>query len=278
MGGIVWIASYPKSGNTWTRSFLHNLLRPGEESFDVNDMRNLTAYENAAHWYAPLLPGPIETAKREDVARVRAAAQERLAAAADGLVFVKTHSALVQTEGHRAINPKVTAGAIYVLRNPLDVAVSYAHHLGAGVDRAIGVMNTEDMEMGGGKTQVYEPQGSWRRNVESWTRRAHQGLFVMRYEDMLARPEATFGRLCDFLRLRPTRQALLAAIEKSSFGALQAQEEKAGFAEKPKQAERFFREGRAGAWRGALSPAQVDSVVAYNREQMARFGYLPAAG
>lgn len=112
MGGIVWIASYPKSGNTWTRNFLHNLLHPSGETHDINQMTGLTTYEIAGHWYRDLLSKPIKECEPAEIAAVRAQAQQRIADNADGLVFVKTHNALGADHGHSLINTKVTAGAI----------------------------------------------------------------------------------------------------------------------------------------------------------------------
>lgn len=277
MGGIIWIASFPKSGNTWVRNFLHNLLRPRAEGHDINAMIGLTAYEISEKWFEGLLPRPVEECSQEEVARVRPQAQERLAAAADGIVFAKTHNAMMTQAGFRLVNPAVTAGAIYILRNPLDVAVSYAHHLGAGLDDAIRAMNTPGYAVANAARIAYELYGSWSEHVSSWTRRAHPALHVMRYEDMLAEPEPTFARLCAFLGHDPGRVRLLEAIERSSFSRLQAQERSHGFWEKPKDAARFFREGRSGAWRRDLSPAQIEAIASAHGDQMARFGYLPGA-
>ena len=63
MGGLVWLASYPKSGNTWTRNFLHNILRGGgdeDESYDINKMTGLTTWDSGKQWYQPHLDDPIE--------------------------------------------------------------------------------------------------------------------------------------------------------------------------------------------------------------------------
>ena len=134
-------------------------------------------------------------------------------------------------------------------------------------------MNTPGYTIANFEGGVYELYGSWSENVMSWTRKAHPGLHTMRYEDMLARPEETFGKLCAFLRLAPSAGDLQAAIEKSSFERLKGQEEKHGFWEKPKDAARFFREGRSGAWREKLSPDQIGAIAGGHAEQMARFGY-----
>jgi hypothetical protein len=92
---------------------------------------------------------------------------------------------------------------------------------------------------------------------------------------MLAKPELTFRRLCDYLLLKPTRDELSEAMEKSSFERLRSQEENRGFRERPEHADHFFREGQAGNWRKYLTAAQVRSIVDHHREQMARFGYVP---
>jgi len=97
----------------------------------------------------------------------------------------------------------------------------------------------------------------------------------MRYEDMLAEPQKTFGALARHLLFTPSDSELADAIDRSSFERLREQEEKAGFKERPEKAERFFREGRAEQWKDVLTPAQVQRIVDAHGGQMRRFGYLP---
>jgi hypothetical protein len=92
---------------------------------------------------------------------------------------------------------------------------------------------------------------------------------------MLAEPEKAFGALARHLLFAATPAQLADAIDRSSFDKLRAQEEKQGFRERSKLAERFFREGRAGQWKEILTPKQIDRLVKDHGEQMARFGYLP---
>src|SRR5690606_21553151 len=140
------------------------------------------------------------------------------------------------------INFAVTSGAVYIVRNPLDVAISLAHHMGRTIDEAIEVMATRDMETPINDKRVHEIWGSWSQNVESWTRKPHRAIYVMRYEDMLSDPVKIFGGLARHLLLNPTPEELRLAIERASFESVQAQEDAEGFHEKPKQAKRFFRE------------------------------------
>ncbi len=132
--GIVWIASYPKSGNTWTRAFLHNLTRlmngeAGEQ--DINDMARFSTWDLERTRYARILGfEPDNAIHRKEIAATRGAVHQEIADSAQGLVFIKTHNCLVMDRGYSTINFAVTAGVIYVVRNPLDVVISSSSHLG----------------------------------------------------------------------------------------------------------------------------------------------------
>jgi hypothetical protein len=278
--GIVWIASYPKSGNTWTRAFLHNIARimkgePGEQ--DINEMARFSTWDLDKKRYAHFLGfEPDNAVHRSEIAATRQAVHQQITDGAQGLIFIKTHNCLVMDRGHSTINFTVTAGAVYVVRNPLDVAISLAHHSGSSLDQIIGQMSQTDLESDGRDDAVYEVVGSWSQHVQSWTRNSHRALHVIRYEDMLADPKKAFTALARHLLLNPTRRQLARAIEWSSFARLQAQEKEKGFRERPPSADQnFFREGRAGQWKDALTAAQVDRIVRDHGEQMQRFGYLP---
>jgi hypothetical protein len=120
---------------------------------------------------------------------------------------------------------------------------------------------------------VHEVYGSWSEHVWSWTRNPHPAIHVMRYEDMLDDPEKAFGGLAAHLRLAATPAQIALAVERASFKQLRAQEEKAGFRERPREDTRFFREGRTDQWKEALTAAQIERIVRDHGEQMARFGY-----
>ena len=120
--------------------------------------------------------------------------------------MVKTHHALVMDRGVRTINVDATSGAIYIVRNPLDVAISFAHHMNDTIDTAIEEMATDNLETGVNDRSVYEVYGSWSQHVESWTRKTHRTIYVMRYENMLADPMRVFGGLARHLLLQPTEE------------------------------------------------------------------------
>jgi hypothetical protein len=209
--GIVWLASYPKSGNTWTRAFLHSLIKAvsGEaDTQNINGLGRFTAGLGGKELYAKVLGFQPTNEHRDEIAAVRHEVQRRAADHFDGLLFIKTHQALVVDRGTTTINFEVTAGAIYIVRNPLDVAISYAHHIGCTIDRVIEIMGTPNAELPVTEQQVNEVYGTWSQHVLSWTRKPHQAIYVMRYEDMLAEPAKTFGGLAHHLLFEPTEQQL----------------------------------------------------------------------
>ncbi len=124
------------------------------------------------------------------------------------------------------------------------------------------------------KKVVYEFADSWSSHVASWMSVSIRPVHVIRYEDLLNSPERAFSGLATFLRVKPSKQQLLRAIEKSSFKELVAQEADKGFVERPPKAKMFFREGRAGQWQDELSKSQIRAIVDSHAPMMQRFGYL----
>jgi hypothetical protein len=209
------------------------------------------------------------------VARLRSGAQQKLAAYFNPTGFVKTHCALMMWHGHPLIDMALTAGAIYLVRNPLDIVASYASHSGKSLDGIIDVMNEAGYVTPGADEQVPQLLGSWSQNVKSWTAHPNPALHVMRYEDMVADPTAAFGGLARFLGVNPPPERLNRALEYSSFDNMKQAETEAGFKEKSEFQASFFRGGRIGGWRDELTTAQARRIVDANREQMQRFGYVP---
>src|SRR6185437_9826467 len=151
--GIVWLASYPKSGNTWTRAFLHNLVRvtSGEiEAQQINELNQFSLTSAAKPLFDEILGFSATDKHLNQIAAARARVQQHVADLVEGLVFVKTHQALAVDRGYPTINFSVTAGAIYIVRNPLDVAISYAHHLSASIDATMDLMNQKNAETASG--------------------------------------------------------------------------------------------------------------------------------
>lgn len=263
---IIWIASFPKSGNTWTRSFLAQYFMPPGEAPDINNLRKFTTADVRQDFFDRAAGGPFVARDFEEWLQMRQKVVRLIAQSRPGHHFVKTHSRIDRMAGHDLIPPEVTAAAIYVMRNPFDVAPSYARHLGIPLDQAIEMMQSEQA-MNATPSGIYEVIGRWDVHLSSWTGAPGLPLHLMRYEDMLADTEKAFRGLLGFLRAPVQDGVLRRAIRASSFAALKKQEEEKGFIERPPQMERFFTRGEAGAWRDELSPVQIGRL---------RAAFLPA--
>ena len=274
MGQIVWLASYPKSGNTWMRAFLHNLMAAGPAPHDINRLDELTGGDVEPSLYAALAGRPAGTLDIVEAIALRGPVQRRLAATSPGSRFVKTHSALLHVYGHDTIDLSVTAGAIYIVRDPRDVALSFADHLAQPLDRVIELMATDNAHTAVSAEMMPDVVGSWSQHVESWTARPNPGLHVVRYEDLVRHTRDSFAAVVRFLGLEVPPLRFGAALRNSSFKALAGQERQKGFRERPAQATRFFRKGVAGGWRQGLTPEQARAIEERHGTQMARFGYL----
>ena len=282
--GIIWIASYPRSGNTWMRAFINALFRnlrdPAATDVDINNIEEGGGVENAAALYPRFLGKPAFLATPAEIAAARPWVQAALAESAGRPIYLKTHNANGLDHGSPLINKAASLGAVYVVRNPLDIAVSYARFSDGTLDKTIERMATSGWGIArsrvNGHDRVRVVMGSWSENVMSWTEPSHPAVLVVRYEDMVENPRRTFGTIARHLRTKPNRDQLARAIAATSFDRLRAQEVAAGFAEKPEATgDLFFREGRVGQWRESLSEDQVGRIVAGHRAMMKRFGYLP---
>jgi hypothetical protein len=276
MAGIIWLASYPKSGNTWLRVFLYNLLRnPGDENA-INKMRTFNRGDSQVHLYEEVTDQEISTLSLEELAILRPKMHHMLTNSSQESVFVKTHCSLTKLADVDQITMSATTGAIYIIRNPLDVCISMAPHFGISIDEAINWMADPDLMNGGSGGDVPYLVSAWSRHVSSWTAQNNSRfLHITRYEDMLNKPGKVFKAIAAYMGLKPPANVLRQAIKASSFDVVKKQEEKFGFVERRENAKSFFRAGKANQWKTVLSEDQVKRVIEGNYEMMKEFGYLP---
>ena len=282
MKHIVWLASYPRSGNTWFRAFLTNYLRDVEAPTAIDGLVGQGAADRVA--FDDWVGCDSGELTADEVAHLRPEVYLHQARAATELMFQKVHDAYTFLPGGDPLfPPEATHAAIYLVRNPLDVCVSLAHLSGHG-DHA---RTMRELAAPGAASQDDDateanqlPQKflSWSGHVASWADAPSQRVLVVRYEDMKLRPEETFAGAVRFLGLPDDPARIKRAVAFSEFGELQRQEAKAGFAEKVPGAKSFFRLGEIGGWRGALTPEQAARIAADHAEIMRRFGYLDEKG
>ena len=278
MGNIVWLASYPKSGNTWLRAFLANLVANRADPLRPDEIRNYTDSEARADRFSELAGRSNTELSTSEIATLRPDVQALIAQRAQGTRLLMTHNFAGSFDGYPTINWQLTAGAICVVRNPLDVAVSMTHHFGLTLDEAIERMGDDRVASANDELFVSHVIGAWSTHVKSWADVAEQSpgkVIVLRYEDLLEKPAKHFAKAAKLIGLGQDKARIERAVKHTSFQTLSTLERKHGFVEAVDEKTRFFFKGRANQWRNVLTREQVARIVADHGEQMQRFKYVP---
>jgi len=273
MAGLIWLASYPKSGNTWVRLFLENLMIDAVVPVNINAPKRCTVYESRSFWYSEVTGLRHDRIDYPTVIHNKAKVHRLITGLAEGGVLVKTHAANISVFDEPLITGADTAGAIYIVRNPLDVLLSYADFMGMSVDQTIRYMCEEKSGISGDYPRVVETVSSWTTHVESWTKHQNPRVLVVRYEDMLSDPLDVFGKITRHLRIEASQEAVERAVRHTGFDVLHEQEVEGGF-EESFENRPFFRKGTAGQWRDALTEKAIRVMVREHGATMRRFGYI----
>ncbi|WP_371348230.1 sulfotransferase domain-containing protein [Ancylobacter sp. IITR112] len=271
-GGVHWLASYPKSGNTWVRIALASLVKGGRLP-DLARGTELCPNAAALVWMEEVLDLPVVDMTTEEQALMRTEACRLYPTAARPPAILKIHDSYDPS----LLAPVPCAGTILIVRDPRDVVPSLADHLSIGIDDAIARMGCPRFTISsrGAKPPIHALQrlGDWSANVRSWLDEAPGAKLLLRYEDMLAAPAASFEALVRFTGLQVDTAVIRESVAATSFESLRAEEARSGFSERRHNQKAFFRQGQAGTWRQSLSAAQAERVWNDHQAIMMRLGY-----
>ena len=271
---VFWLVSYPKSGNTWLRALLTNYLRPEDAPASINDLVGGPSIARR-DLFADFVGIDSADLAPEEVRAHLPLFHELLAGELPPRSFLKAHHAYAVLADGTPIFPKAaTAGVVYVVRHPLDVAVSYASAAGATLDRIVDWMNDPTAAEGmNGAGVLPQALGTWSEHVRGWLEQRRLSMHLVRYEDLATNPVETFSAVVRYVGLGVDAERVRQAVRHSTFERLRSQEAATGFREKPTMAPVFFRAGKAGAWRAALDQAQARKLLAAHGPTMQRLGY-----
>lgn len=275
--GFTWLASYPKSGNTWFRALL-TAYDSKAGDVDINKLGGRHAAREQLFERYMACDGSLLTEAETFVAR--RAIYLHLARTTRITAPQKVHDAnLPLANGELLFPPEATASVIHLVRHPFDVAVSYAFHLGLAphdFDRCVEHMCNPSFQVDGLIfSQMPQVQSDWSSHTLSWLDMPNVRRLTLRYEDMLA---DSIGAFTSALRVmfpngEPDPVRVKAAVEASSFSNLKAQEAAGNFKERPPKSEAFFRSGKSGGWQEHLTPTQCARLADALAPAMERMGY-----
>lgn len=267
---IIWLASYPKSGNTWCRIFLSRYLY---QINNINEIR-IPIYSSKSLIESIALIDVSElTLKELHLLRL-----EYFSSISDKIFPVKIHDryqSLLYT--HPFLPVDKTLGCIYLVRNPYDVAISFSRHLGKDIDTTIAIMNNNEFTLASSDLyytiQLPQKLGSWSNHVKSWTEQQDFPTLIVRYEDLIEEPYEAFTKILSFMNVPIDNTKLKDAILFSSFNNLSAQEKLYGFEERSINSSTFFHTGKKEYYKNILNETQKKTIFEHHKDIIEQFNY-----
>ncbi len=283
---IIWLASYPKSGNTWLRAFISSLLSKSGGNNSLENMTKIRAYPLTID-FNNLLEDFSDFKK---IAQQWEMSQEIINLQRKIKIF-KTHHQLCKIDNFVFTNYKNTLAVIYIVRDPRNVITSLMHHYSLKnyenslkfiFDKHRFSGKLDRKENFTRKTEFPTYISSWNNHYISW-KNFKKNFLLIKYEDLIIKPEKTFQIISKFLgkllNIRISENKINEAIIKSSFDNLQKSEKKFGFDEASIDAvtnekKKFFNLGVKNDWRVLLPNKVRKEIEREFQKEMIELGYL----
>jgi len=284
MDKILWIASYPKSGNTLVRSIISSLIYSEDGIFDFPILENLKQFD--INFYFEF----IKEFNQEDyknlnrlevVSKYWALAQRRSFKKENRYIF-KTHAANLMFKNLKYTDENRTLGLIYIIRDPRDVTVSYSKFRRKSIDSTINLIKNKNAVLYNSQNEILVPLSSWDVHIESWSL-LKVPKYIVRYEDIINNREKFIIDLINFLQnklninLIVNDEKISNILKTTSFDQLQKKESQTGyyaFNHIKDKKWKFFRKGVAGQWKKDLSSQQVSEINNSFHSTMKKFAYI----
>ncbi len=234
---IIWLASYPKNGNTWLRSLISAYYYTNDGFFlGDQQLKNISQFPVKENFDS----FKYDLKKPGDTIRLLIAAQEKINS--DKKVrFFKTHNALVKIGQNDFTNQKNTLGGIYIVRDPRNVLDSMSRHFQINHDKTLNIMQDENSFTYDFKKKNdysdYQFISSWEKNYQSWKNNKLIPVKFLRYEDLLKETFFVFKEIIEFINKLTnnksgfSREKAKNAVKSTSFENLKKIENTKGFSE-----------------------------------------------
>ena len=283
---FVWLASYPKSGNTLVRALLASYFFSKDGIFNFEVIKNIKQFPHIGLFQNLDIDITNENEIVKSYIKAQASINQK-----ERIQFLKTHSYLFNINNNPFTDLNNTLGAVYIVRDPRNVVTSYAHHNSISIketaDRMINSIHyggNLESEHVSDRTKVY--LGSWRSNYNSWKSFKSPGKYLLiKYEDLVNKKEEKLLEMLKFIHklkninFSVDKKKLKNVIESTEFENMKNLEKKEGFIESkidPKTGQKipFFNLGAKNIWKNILEDEVREKIENSFKEEMKELGYL----
>ena len=278
---IIWLASYPKSGNTLLRSILSSYFYSNDGSFTFKNLDKISQFPQTGH----LMSIGVDVNNEKEVFKNFIKAQNFINQEKEKVKFFKTHSSLCKMYDSNFTDLKNTFGAIYIVRDPRNVVISFAHHYSLSIDQATDVMIDKYRLMDKTSKICRVFLGSWNFNYNSWKNLSNQNKYLLvKYEDLILKKKTTLLKIFKYLdtlglKLDLDMIKLNKAIKSTEFENMKKKEKSEIFYEavidnKTGKRKNFFYLGPNNNWRKILDQKNRKKIEKSFQKEMIELGYL----
>ena len=281
---IFWIASYPKSGNTWIRAIISSYYYSKDGIFSENLIKNIGQFPEKIHFrgFNYKKDNVVDTTKYWIKAQERINKDKKIK-------FFKTHNCLSSINNHNFTNRENTIAAIYIVRDPRNLITSLKNHYELNYDQALNFMTSENKFIYDYREKNdysdFQFISSWERNLISWKSQDMFPVKIIRYEDLLDKTYFISESLINFInkvsnnKKGINRQKLKNSINSTSFKKLKNYENKYGFSEaiKSKNFNKvipFFHLGPDNNWKKLLDMKLQKKLNTVFNKSLKSFSYI----
>ena len=279
---IVWLASFPKSGNTWVRAMISSLIYSDNGVFNFEIIKKIQQFPNKKHFEK-------FTDKYQNVQELKkfwVAAQEQINLDKK-IKFLKTHHINCKIDEYPFTNKNNTLATIYVVRDPRSLVESFSNYYKINKDAAIKSITSKELVSGAGfiknkQNNVFTIIGSWSDHYNSWTK-ANANLLILKYEDLLIDPLKELNKIIVFLKkfiiFNYNDFKTQNIISSTSFENLEKMEKEIGFfevadIENNQNKIKFFNKGKQNDWRKYLNENEIEYISSKFNYEMKELGYI----
>ena len=283
---IIWLASYPKSGNTWVRSFITSLLYNENNEANLKDLIHIQQYPLRSHFTN--LVSDIDNLGELSSNWILS---QKIINQDNKIKFFKTHHAFCKFNNSFFTNGEVSLGTVHIVRDPRNVISSILYHFSKKNYEEAREFLFDERRVIGKKFDPKDPNvnkniftvlGSWKNHYLSW-KEFKKNYLLIKYEDLLSNPQAEFHKLSEYLskhlNVKFENDKINHAVKSNSFENLKKLEKENGFIEAINDKEtgekkRFFNLGPENDWKKLLNIKLKEDIEKEFKTEMRELGYI----